>query len=379
MVFQTNRKLLLLGIIFIALCGNLFSQSGSASEPAVKPIIYTIFFNIIQEPTDIPLIGFINLGIGNHARPQVGMVNYNSGDFSGFFQGGFINTIGGNLSGMQLGFINSTLASVNGPQIGFINTAGGNLSGMQLGFINSTVGFVLGPQIGFINTTLDTINGAQIGFINTVGGNLSGMQLGFINATPGSVDGSQVGVINTSGKALKGFQFGLINYVDSIESGVPIGLISIIRKGGYYALEYSFTEFHHFNVGFKVGLKQFYTTIFVSYNSATESNLKHLATGAGFGSLIPITERLFFNPELQSTITQGKYTHQLISAVPYFGINLTKRLSITAAPSVTLLIPDGRELKDEALPRPLFGSSTAFNSEKLHVIAAARVALRVQL
>jgi len=313
---QTNRKLFLAGIIFIALCGNIFAQSETPSETTVKPIVYTLFVNVIHEPTSIPLIGFVNVGIGNHARPQIGFINYNSGDFLGFFQGSFINTIGGNLSGTQLGFINSTIGSVDG------------------------------PQIGFINTTRDSISGAQIGFINT------------------------------SGKTLKGLQLGFVNYVDSIESGIPIGLISIIRKGGYYALEYSFTEFHHFNIGLKLGIKQFYTMIFVSYNSATEANLKHLATGAGFGSLIPISDRLFFNPELNSTRTFGKQTQQLVSAAPYFGINLTNRFSIAAAPSLTLQIADGWE---RDFQRPLFGSVNAFNSEKLRLIVAARAALRVQL
>ena len=234
--------------------------------------LYTFFVNVVNERFHFPLIGFVNIAGGSHNLPQIGFVNWNQDDLTGL-------------------------------QLGFINTVGGNIAGLQMGFINTTVHSFTGFQLGFVNTASDGVDGAQISFINVT-------------------------------KHLNGLQLGFINYVDSIEQGIPVGFLSIVREGGYRAVESGISELSPFNVSFKIGIEQFYTSFSVSYNPFGDGIREQVMLGGGFGTIIRLNESFFINTEITSNnAVTGSY-QQYLNFVPYIGYNITSNLSIVAGPSI---------------------------------------------
>jgi len=321
--------------------GNRTRGPEEAEDPSIFSLfssnrnLYTFFVNIVYEPFPFPLFGFVNVAHGNHGLAQAGYINWNTKNFSGL-QGGFINTIGGELRGVQGGFINTAIDSADGIQGGFINTTG-SFNGLQGGFVNVATKGGQGLQAGFVNVSLQKLRGVQLGFVN---------------------------------------------YTDSIESGIPIGFISIVRQGGYMAVEYSFSEFYPVNLGFKIGIEKFYTTLSValsaSYNTVHGPTLNDLAIGLGIGSIIPINDKFFFNPELsQLSPISFVGSRQTLSLVPFFGYKIGKHFSVTAGPSVTWL----RVYGDGAPPKPLFKiAEYTFTDdpdrEKNSIVVGARAAVR---
>jgi hypothetical protein len=275
--------------------------------------IYTFFVNFVSEDFRLPLVGFVNIAMGDHDKAQLGLVNWNTGNFDGV-QASLINTTGGKLSGAQIGLGNLAVGDVNGLQGSLVNVAA-------------------------------SVNGAQIGLANVT-------------------------------KTLKGFQFGLINYVDNIEDGIPIGLLSIVRNGGYHAVEYSFTEFHPVTLSLKLGVEKFYTNLSIAYNASGEFEWSDFATGVGFGSILNINKSFYFNPELNYMNTkQGwdKNNGHLLSFTPYVGFNITKNFSITAGPSVTWARVEDGNLQD-----PLFAIYEHKINDNNEIVIGARASVRVQ-
>jgi hypothetical protein len=197
-------------------------------------------------------------------------------------------------------------------------------------------------------------------------------------------------------------QLGFVNYADSIEYGVPIGFISIVRKGGYHAVEYSFSEFFPVNAGLKLGVDKLYTTIFTSFNFAEGSS--PVAIGLGAGSIIPIGKFFFFNPEFSvlSSVKWQNYhsflTFNAESFVPYIGFKFGKHLSITAGPSITWVQTYNeadikKQLKGMSanisdwevsntpveMPKPLFSIYSYDINENNRMVIGARAAVRLQL
>jgi len=251
---------------------------------------------------------------------------------------------------------------LSGIQAGFINTIGGDLNGVQASFINTVVGDTTGLQLSFINTAVGELKGAQFAFVNTAVKPISGPQVGFINV---------------AAQGIKGTQIGLVNYADSIESGIPIGFLSIVRKGGYHAVEYSFTEFHTYNAGLKIGIDRFYSTIFVSYNQTKEASLNNFAAGLGLGSLLPFGKIFFFNPELNSLSIPNRVGvsgyRNLQTLVTYFGVNFNK-LSFAAGPSVTLISSGG----NASQPKPLFSIARHDFNNNHSLVVGLRAAARIR-
>ena len=363
------------------------SHSGGAN-------LYTFFVNNVNENFRFPLIGFVNTAAGDHNSLQVGFINTNAGNFDGL-QAGFINTAGGNFKGLQAGFVNTTGGSYNGLQASFINTAGGNFKGLQASFINTTAGNFDGLQAGFINTTGKNANGMQASFIN-ISESFNGMQASFINLARKDSRGLQTGFVNIAKEGISGTQIGFVNYADKIEKGIPIGFISIVKHGGYMALEYSFSEFFPVGLSFKIGLEKFYTTIYTGFNpivaSSAESIREQFTAGAGFGSIIPMGKIFFFNPEIgliNTTLRRNNepYFRQYHSLVPFFGFNLGKHFSVTAGPSVVWVRSWGRRadmpgvyvLDDQnTVSEPLFSLYSHKFSEWDSIIVGARAAVRVR-
>ena len=298
--------------LFIAVSGNLSAQERAEISSSREVIVYTFFVNYVVEPFPFPLFGFVNIAKGNHNTAHIGYVNWNSRDFSGF-QAGFVNTVSGDL---------------NGVQAGFVNTAAGYTRGVQAGFVNTAVREVQGLQLGFVNTSVQKINGMQIGFIN---------------------------------------------YADSIENGIPIGFISIVRNGGYRAVEYGFTEFHPLGLGLKLGVEKFYTSIFVSYNPVEENAQNHFSTGFGIGSIIPINPRFFFNMELNAYTSIDTENNQLLSLTPLFGYKPNNNFSITLGPTLSWAHTPG----DVESQRPVFKILEHTINEKNSIFFGVRAALRI--
>lgn len=86
-------------------------------------------------------IGILNYG-DSYRGVQWGLVNYASGDFSGW-QGGFffglvgsvVNGVDGRMSGFQCGVVNYA-GTLSGFQLGILNYAANGNGGLQIGLIN---------------------------------------------------------------------------------------------------------------------------------------------------------------------------------------------------------------------------------------------------
>jgi len=314
---------------------------------------YTFFVNFASPSYRGPLFGFVNIARGDHQIAQVGFVNWNTKRFSGL-QTGFVNTTWGQFDGVQAGFLNTVAGNTNGLQVSFVNTAVGELRGAQAGFVNTSIKGMTGPQFGFVNTAIMKKTGPQFGFVNT------------------AVQG------------IRGTQIGFINYADSIEGGIPIGFLSIVRKGGYHAVEYSFSEFFPATVGLKLGVERFYTTIFASYNFTEGYSRENIVTGFGAGSIFPVGKRFFINPELNGFFypihvnvkEKTVINSNLFSFVPMFGFKPTRHFSVTLGPSVSWVF--NWPSSDDTRLKPHFSLYTHDFNENHSVVIGIRTAARFQ-
>jgi len=328
-----KMKKIVIVLVFSLLSMASFSQETNA---------YAFFVNVVNDNFKFPLVGFVNVAKGNHKGLQLGFVNWNARNFAGS-QVGYVNTIGNNLNGVQCGFVNTTIQQMEGAQVGFVNTA------MQ----DAT-----GAQVGFVNTALQSISRAQIGFVNTA-----------MKKAPET----QVGFVNIANRKENGLQLGFVNYADTIGDGIPIGFLSFVRRGGYKAIEYSFSEFFPVTVGFKTGVEKFYTSIYLAYNPSAGSTKSMFANGIGFGSIIPLKNAFFFNPEVHSMNTiEIKNNRQLTSFVPYFGYNFNYHFSITAGPSVVW----SASFDKGVLLKPVFNIANFEIDDKNSIFVGARVNVR---
>jgi len=381
-------------------------EGAAAEGVAGRTTVYSFFVNVVDENFRFPLIGFFNMALGNHALPQIGFVNHNTGDFTSV-QTGFINTIGGDFSGLQFGMVNTSVGYTSGMQFGFVNTSGGDARGAQIsmvntaggdffglhaGFINTAFGSVSGAQIGIVNTSIGDMRSAQIGYINTSLGDTSGAQVGIVNTSRGEMRGAQIGFINTASRGgrlpqiglvntssgpLTGTQFGFINFAESIEDGIPIGFISIVRNGGFRAVEYTFSEFFPVSVSLRLGVERFYSTLLVAYDVTGDRVWENFVTGFGIGSIIPMGESFFMNPELIAFYPvrleqDDDPLRQVLSFAPLVGFNINAHFSVTAGPTVTWsTAPNADERQD-----PIFSIMTHDINSRHSIVVGARAGLR---
>ncbi len=316
------KKITLLSV-FLVLFQSVILAQGRGNN---NGIIYTFGYNEVPSRCNLPLVGFINTAHGDQKSVHVGFINTNLGNLTGA-QIGFVNTVGEKMDGIQASFINTTGNDQRGLQAGFINTIGDDAQGFQVGFINTIGGKIQGSQIGFINA-VEKLEGFQVGFINA-SQNLKGFQVGFINGVE-RILGAQVGFINGT-RILTGLQLGFINKVETVTHGVPIGFLSFVKHGGYQAFEFSFNEMYPYNASYKIGMDKFYTFPMVSYNPKL---VDPWAIGFGAGSVIPMNEEVFFNPELISqTVVSGDF-QQITSLGLQFGHAFTENLDFLAGPSI---------------------------------------------
>jgi hypothetical protein len=254
-----------------------------------------------------------------------------------------------------------------------VNIANGNHDMPQVGFFNWNQNNFRTVQAAFLNTAGGTMEGAQMGFINTVAGAVSGAQMGLINTAAGGIRGAQMGLINTATGGIRGVQIGLINYVDSIEEGIPIGLLSIVKNGGYKAIEFGFSEMAPFNLSFKIGLEQFYTSFVFSTNPFRDTIREWILWGVGFGSIIQLNERLFINPEITSHYSGTADIQYYLGFIPHIGYNIIPHLSIVAGPSVVWAFwrDNGREPHE-----PFYNMLHYWMDDENSLYLGARIAFR---
>jgi hypothetical protein len=319
-----------------------FTTLGFSQEKS----IFRFFYNNVTEDWKYPLIGFINIANGDHKTVHTGFVNNNTGNFSGL-QTGFVNNIGKKL---------------------------------------------IGVQFGVVNTTQEKISGLQFGVVNTNQEKISGVQFGVVNATHEKMSGLQFGIVNITSENTSGLQFGIINFADSLEKGIPIGIISIVRQGGYRAVEYSFSEFHAINTVFKLGIEKIYTNLIISFNPIDKIGLENFAIGTGFGSIIPIRTFFYINPEINFVSSAWSKSinnnQQLLSFVLYSGFKINNNWSITIGPSVSWVNSikwqsnngswhDGKYVNNDTYQEPLFKISSIDINKNNGIIIGARASARL--
>ncbi|MCL2411751.1 MAG: hypothetical protein FWC97_08940 [Treponema sp.] len=335
------KKAIFAVIFCLMLVGVNFAEETPAPQ-AHNINVYTFFFNAVSPNFNFPLIGFVNFAAGSHSMPQIGFFNYNENDFSSV-------------------------------QIGFVNVTGGNFDGLQTGFVNTTMGSFNGLQLGFVNTTIHSFSGLQTGFVNTVtGDSMRGFQLGFVNTALNGFNGAQIAFVNLASK-INGFQLGFINIADSIENGIPFGFISIVRNGGYRAIELSVNEISPLNLTFKIGVNKLYTLFRASWNPFIDELDEAMSFGAGIGSILSINDNFFFNPELLSSSILG-FNNQFLNFTANFGFRIGSGTSIVAGPSVTWqYIGRSGELLE-----PFFSLHKFDLNERNNLFIGARLALKFQ-
>ena len=171
-----NKKLLvgLLGLS-LASCGEESLELGLLSptrlegpQTSVKGVrlglIYTENQNV--EGLDINIIAnkkqnFKGLSLGS-------LYDRTEGNFEGAKLGWFLlpitfNSVGGNMTGVQLGFVNMVEHNTKGVQVGAANFTGTG-TGVQFGFFNKAKQ-IKGLQLGFVNMA-ENLQGLQIGLVN---------------------------------------------------------------------------------------------------------------------------------------------------------------------------------------------------------------------
>ena len=314
-----------------------------------KTTLYSFFFNVLYEPFTLPIVGLANLSIGNHGPIELGLANWNTENFTG----------------LQAGLVNLTEGEFKGYQTSIVNLTGKDFCGFQSAIVNITAG---------------NFKGFQAGNVNLASNNFEGFQAGIVNIAANDFNGFQSGLVNISGGKINGLQLGLINYADSIEKGIPIGLISVVREGGYRAVEYSFSEFHPCNVAFKIGVEKFYTSFIKPYNHNYDfSSFENKTSGGmGFGSILPIGKIFFINPEVNGLFELEKEDLASVyytSFVPYFGVNFGI-FSIAAGPSVTWV--SAPECKVSNMADPLFSIYSYEINNHNKLVVGARASARVK-
>ncbi len=163
--------------------------------------------------------------------------------FQGAQFGGFLNYVGGSVTGIQATAANIATGPVEGAQLGAVNLSGGAIQGLQGGAVNidwykkaEKRNTSAGGQIGAANVGCGGLEGAQIGVANVIVGALQGAQVAVVNVVGSTSRGAQVGLVNLSGDQ-KGTQVGLVN-VAGAHTGMQLGLINVSRhsEGAFWGL-----------------------------------------------------------------------------------------------------------------------------------------------
>lgn len=268
---------------------------------------------------------------------------------------GFANAIGNTFNGLNLGVFNAMGNSFHGTQVGLLNVIGNTMQGVQVGFSNVLGNHADGLQVGFVNVIGDKVHGIQLGFVNLIGNQMEGVQIGFLNEI----------------HRLSGFQLGFVNLIDTVSSGVPVGFFSLVKKNGYRAIEFGVSDLFPFNVSYKSGTKQFYTSLNASYGFDAKNPY---AFGLGMGLIVPICNQLEFNPEasFQSTLFHSWNQIYMMQLNALYA--LSDKFSIAAGPSLSVNHSNSKV----DFQQPLVALYQSKVDERNLLMVGLKVALRYQ-
>lgn len=312
-------------------------QTGTAKRPVQISLIYPVGTNGIDAAKYINAAS-INMLIGI------------SGGVSGAELGGLANITLGPVNGFQAAsLVNSSLYIMKGVQVGGLaNFHKGEMAGFQLsGLSNINLGKASGCQIaGLANYNDASAKGVQMGGISNMQiGDAHGTQIsGIANVTTEKLRGAQISLVNYARK-VNGIQLGLINATDSVEKGVVIGLFSYVRHG-YHRVEIEANETFYGNVTLKTGLPWLYNIYTVSYK--TKEGKNYWSPGLGFGSMIPIGNKMNMNLDLIARqVNEDEWWTEALNMLNTLKLNisykLTDKIEIYGGPSYNLTIS---EIKD---------------------------------
>jgi hypothetical protein len=238
------------------------------------------------------------------------------------------------------------------------------------GFVNIASEDFNVPLIGLVNIAKGNHQPLQIGLFNWTQGDFGGFQTGLANITAGSATGFEIGLVNIA-QGITGLQIGLLNLVGDAEGGLPIGLLSIVRNGGYCAIEASISGNAAAHVALKLGVEKLYTSLFVFYNPV-EDNI--IGFGGGFGSIINISETIFLNPEISSSSPLPLNDQLNMDIDILLGWNITSRLSVVAGPSVVIQWKNDNDEYDA----PLFNLPAHDLNGETRIFIAAKAGIRAR-
>jgi hypothetical protein len=347
----------------------------------------------------IPFIGTNHKMSGNIINDySVNLFGGYSKGVEKFEIGGYFNTVGGDVHGVQIaGLANGVAGETNGVQIaGLVNGNLGKTTGVQVagllnfnvdttntvalagllnfglrnskgarvgGLGNATMGKQEGPSVaglfnfsthdasttqvaGLLNFTAGSMNhGAQVGgLVNFAAHDVQGAQVsGLLNLAGGKVTGVQVGVVNYATK-VNGLQFGLINISDSIK-GVPIGFLTFASRGGYHKIEVSADEIFYTNIAFRTGVRKFYNIFTAGAKPETFNDSETVWTfGYGLGTAPRLSNTLYLNVDLTANqVVKGSWTDavNMINKL-YLGVDyqFARKMSVTAGVTLNVYITD---------------------------------------
>ena len=283
-------------------------------------------FNISKKDVKyVQVAGLFNIVSRSVRGVQVsGLFNHVIDSLSGAQIAGFGNVIGSNLEGAQVsGFFNKAF-SMNGIQIsGAGNLAGKASAGVQISsLVNRVSGDFKGTQV--------------VGGLNLVRKNMRGVQIaGTGNVVRGVVSGFQLAPFNYA-KNLKGTQLGIVNIADS-SSGYSIGLINILKHGKSAISVYA-NDIVPLNIAWKTGSRKIYS--FLMIGSAIDGRKKAYTFGIGLGKEFNLYQKLGLITEISSqNLYLGSWEDApaLTRLQAALDLKLSKRLSLSAGPSFTLM------------------------------------------
>ncbi|MFH1727137.1 MAG: caspase family protein [Pseudomonadota bacterium] len=193
--------------------------------------------------------------------------------------------------GVELGFFGGNIngEEVKGLQYGtFFNLDNGELDGIQatlgLNFVKKRL---RGWQMaGAMNMVWEEMYGIQTAYFVNYAGTLRGLQIGLLNIGL-DTKGCQIGLVNFS-KETKGCMIGLVNIADKVD-GATIGALNLVRKGRHN-LDIWADDTQPFNIGTKLGTKQFYTLL--KFGGDPFGVSKSISPGFGIGGFYSLSERI---------------------------------------------------------------------------------------
>jgi hypothetical protein len=139
---------------------------------------------------------------------------------------GTLNSVNNMNIGIQIGWGYNEVIKINGIQIGLVNYAE-TISGIQISAVNLTE-ITSGIQIGGAVNLVRIMSGIQISGLTNLAETISGVQIGGAANLAKTMSGIQIGFVNYA-ETISGIQIGLVNYAAQMK-GIQIGLINTMKN-----------------------------------------------------------------------------------------------------------------------------------------------------